>query len=431
METMSAQMPYIIMLLSISVFHGISLSVLIRNCEGRRRMVAVMAAITIVISFLGGLLLVLLPSPVSTIYITAFMMLVLMGVFYCFLNTGSPLVERLFIYITYVAVFMLLVGLANCLAAMFFPMHAGIAQFLIRTFFSVLLVILLKLFLKDRLYSLVDGLCGQAVEITVFSWMLGLFILAYVIFSLFFISDPVKKFAVLCVLSLVIFSVFMLALRIVRLAEHKIAMERVLGRQRILEGELEAEKDFFEKARAIRHDQRHHDRIVLEYLESGQIGEAKRYLGAKEDALHADRFMSWCGNPLLDAQLRIAWRSCRQKGIDLDIDVQIPKKPLLNDIDFVSVVGNLVENAIEAASKSASPRIYICSNVSDGYLVMEIENTFSSKVEWGKGMLETTKKEGGIGLRSFKRILARHKGVLQQEVSGNNFISRVIMPVEN
>lgn len=278
--------------------------------------------------------------------------------------------------------------------------------------FSVLLVILLKLFLKDRLYSLVDGLCGQAVEITVFSWMLGLFILAYVIFSLFFISDPVKKFAVLCVLSLVIFSVFMLALRIVRLAEHKIAMERVLGRQRILEGELEAEKDFFEIARAIRHDQRHHDRIVLEYLESGQIGEAKRYLGAKEDALHADRFMSWCGNPLLDAQLRIAWRSCRQKGIDLDIDVQIPKKPLLNDIDFVSVVGNLVENAIEAASKSASPRIYICSNVSDGYLVMEIENTFSSKVEWGKGMLETTKKEGGIGLRSVKRILARHKGVL-------------------
>lgn len=325
MEILSDRVLYVIMLLSTSICHGISLSVLIRNDEGKKSMVPVMAVMTIMLSLLGGLFFILVPSLISKIYYTAFMMLVVMGVFFCFCNTGSSLVERLFIYITYVAVFMLLVGFANCVAAIFFPEYLNMAQIMIRTVFSILLVILLKFFLKDRLYSLVDGLCGQGAEITAFSWMLGLFILVYVIFSVIFISDPGRKLAVLCVLSLVIVSVFSLALRIVRLAERKIEMERILSRQKILEGELEAEKVFVAKAKAIRHDQRHHDRIVLEYLEAGQIGEAKRYLGAKEDMMHADRFMSWCGNPLLDAQLRIAWRSCDLKGIDFSIDVQIPK----------------------------------------------------------------------------------------------------------
>lgn len=431
MEILSDRVLYVIMLLSTSICHGISLSVLIRNDEGKKSMVPVMAVMTIMLSLLGGLFFILVPSLISKIYYTAFMMLVVMGVFFCFCNTGSSLVERLFIYITYVAVFMLLVGFANCVAAIFFPEYLNMAQIMIRTVFSILLVVLLKFFLKDRLYSLVDGLCGQGAEITAFSWMLGLFILVYVIFSVIFISDPGRKLAVLCVLSLVIVSVFSLALRIVRLAERKIEMERILSRQKILEGELEAEKVFVAKAKAIRHDQRHHDRIVLEYLEAGQIGEAKRYLGAKEDMMHADRFMSWCGNPLLDAQLRIAWRSCDLKGIDFSIDVQIPKKPSLNDTDFVSVVGNLVENAIEAASKCVHPRISIRSRVSDAQLVMEIENTFPGKVKWGRGGLETTKDGGGIGLSSVRHILSRHGGILHQEVSGNIFVSRVMMPVED
>ncbi len=428
---MSEQTLYIARLLSSAISHGLTLAILIRNDERKKNMAPVMAIMTVLISLLGGVIFVLIPSPTSQIYFTAFMMLVVMGVFFCLFCTGSPLVERLFIYIIYVAVFMLFVGFANCIAAILFPEHLDTAQIVIRSMFTVLLIILLKLFLKDELYSLVDGLCGQGVEITVFSWILGIFILVYVIFSALFIPDPGKKFIILCVLSLVIAAIFSLTIRIVRLSDRKIEMERVLSRQRILEGELEAEKNFVEKAKALRHDQRHHDRMVLEFLEAGRVDEAKKYLGALDESMHSERLMSWCANPLLDAQLRIAWRSCNLKGIDFKIDVQLPKKPSLNDIDFVSVVGNLLENAIEAASKCDSPSVCIYSKVSNGRLLMEIKNTFSGNVKWSSGRLETTKDGGGIGLKSVKHILSRHKGLLQQETEGNVFISRVILPLED
>lgn len=428
---MSEQTLYIARLLSSAISHGLTLAILIRNDERKKNMAPVMAIMTVLISLLGGVIFVLIPSPTSQIYFTAFMMLVVMGVFFCLFCTGSPLVERMFIYIIYVAVFMLFVGFANCIAAIFFPGNLDMAQIVIRSSLTIILIILLKLFLKDRLYSLVDGLCGQGVEITVFSWILGIFILVYVIFSALFIPDPGKKLVVLCVLSLVIAAIFSLTIRIVRLADRKIEMERVLSRQRILEGELESEKNFVEKAKALRHDQRHHDRMILEFLEAGRVDEAKKYLGALDESMHSERLMSWCGNPLLDAQLRIAWRSCSMKGIDFKIDVQLPKKTSLNDIDFVSVVGNLLENAIEAASKCDSPSVLIYSKVSNGRLLMEIRNTFSGDVKWSSGRLETTKDGGGIGLKSVKHILSRHKGLLKQETEGKVFISRVILPIED
>lgn len=426
---MSEQTLYIVRLLSSAISHGLTLAILIRSDERKKNMAPVMAVMTVLISLLGGVIFTLISSSTSQIYFTAFMMLIVMGIFFCLFSTGSSLVERLFIYIIYVAVFMLFVGFANCIAAILFPKHLDTAQIVIRLLFSILLIILLKLFLKDKLYSLVDGLCGQGVEITVFSWILGIFILVYVIFSALFIPDPGRKFIILCVLSLVVAAIFSLTIRIVRLADRKIEMERVLSRQRILEGELESERSFVEKAKALRHDQRHHDRMVLEFLEAGRVEEAKRYLGALDESMHAERLMSWCGNPLLDAQLRIAWRSCRLKGIDFKIVVNLPRKNYLNDIDFVSVVGNLLENAIEAASKCDSPYVSIYSTVSNGRLLMEIKNTFSGDVKWIGGNLETTKDGGGIGLRSVRNILSRHKGLLRQETEGNTFISRVILPI--
>lgn len=422
---------YLFMVLSASVFHGITLTVLIRTDEEKGNKAAMMAVMSVLVSLVGILIIILLPTLATKVYAVAFMMLFVMGAFFCILNNGFPLVSRLFIYIMYVAVFMLFVGFANCIAAMIFPNHIEVSQVVIRCIFSVLLILLLKLGLRERLFKLIDDLGSQGIEVTVFSWMLGLFTLAYVIFSALFIPEPGKKIVVLCILTMDIVSIFSLVLLIIRLTERKIEVERSLNRQKILEGELEAEKHFVEKAKAIRHDQRHHDRIILEYLEAGRIDEAKRYLGALDDSMKTDRLISWCGNPLFDAQLRIAWRSCLLSGIEFNTDVELPKNPALDDIDFVSVLGNLLENAIEAALKSTSPSISFYSRISDDKLLMEIKNTFVGTVKWSDDKPESTKEGGGVGLESVRYILSRHRGLLKQEVSGNFFVSRVILPMAN
>ena len=405
----------------VSITHGITLSILVRGDRRSRRMVAAaMMLLTVLISIFGIMIVLITPSAVAHISSTAFMMLVVMGVIFCFISSGSSMVERLFVYIMYVAVFMLAVGYSSLVSTIFFREHAQLATLVIRTVFSIILIILLKVSLRDRLYRLVDGLSVHGVEITMFSWLTGLSVLEYSIFQYFFVDNLVVNACVLAILTLMVVSIFLIANRIVQLTAREVEMEKAMGRQRLLESELEAEKLFVERARAIRHDQRHHDRMVLEYLNAGDIEKACRYLGAHDESVMSESLASWCSDPLVDAQIRIAWRSCASHGIAFSAEIKLPDSLGVDGIDFVSVMGNLLENAIEAASGTESPSVSIISRTANGKLLLEIRNSYS-----GSGRLEE-----GTGLESVRRILSRYDGLLMQESSDGFFISRVIMPMK-
>ena len=405
----------------VSIVHGISLSILVCGGKRRRAVTAVIMALLVLFMAAAGTIIVFIaPSAITHISWTAYMMLFAMGIVFCCLSTGSALTERLFVYIMYVAVFMLAVGYSSLVSTIFFREHAQLATLVIRTVFSIILIILLKVSLRDRLYRLVDGLSVHGVEITMFSWLIGLSVLEYSIFQYFFVDNLVVNACVLAILTLMVVSIFLIANRIVQLTAREVEMEKVMGRQRLLESELEAEKLFVERARAIRHDQRHHDRMVLEYLNAGDIEKACRYLGAHDESVMSESLASWCSDPLVDAQIRIAWRSCASHGIAFSAEIKLPDSLGVDGIDFVSVMGNLLENAIEAASGTESPSVSIISRTANGKLLLEIRNSYS-----GSGRLEE-----GTGLESVRRILSRYDGLLMQESSDGFFISRVIMPMK-
>ena len=418
---------YIVRIVFVSIVHGITLSILARGERHSRRVVAAaMAGLTLAIAIIGSVFVLIAPSGLEHVSWTAYMMLLVMGCVFCFVSSGSALTERLFVYIMYVAVFMLSVGYAGIISKAFFREDAELAQLVIRTAFSVVFIILLKVSLRDRLYRLVDGLSVHGMEITMFSWLTGLCVLAYAIFSFFFVDDMLMNAIVLALLTLMVISIFAIANTIVQLTSRELEMERATGRQRLLESELEAERVFVERAKAIRHDQRHHDRIILEYLNSGDISRAKEYLGSHDCSLASEALESWCQNPLLDAQLRIAKRYCLRNDIEFSVDVNLPGALDLNEIDFVSVIANLLENAIEAAVSSYKPYVSISLRRANNRMLLEIRNTFSSQQGARKN-----KESSGEGLPSVRMILERNEGLLQQVVDGNVFISRVILPVKD
>ena len=411
----------VIRVVAVSIVHGITLSILVRGDRRSRRMVAAsMMLLTFLISVFGIMIILITPSAFAHISRTAFMMLIVMGLIFCFVSSGSSMTERLFVYIMYVAVFMLAVGYSSLVSTIFFKAHAQLATLVIRTVISIIMIILLKVSLRDRLYRLVDGLSVHGVEITMFSWLIGLSVLEYSILSYFFVDNLAVNACVLVLLTLMVISIFAIAHRIVQLTAREVEMEKAIGRQRLLESELEAEKVFVERARAIRHDQRHHDRMVLEYLNSGDIEKARRYLGAHDESVESESLASWCSDPLVDAQIRIAWRSCASRGIAFSADIQLPDSLGVDGIDFVSVMGNLLENAIEAAYGADSPSVSIISRTANGKLLLEIRNAFSG----------TFMPEEGTGLVSVRRILSRCEGLLMQENSCGTFISRVIIPMK-
>lgn len=407
---------------TVSIAHCITLYILI-NCDRKRKKVAAIALVLLLLFMAasGTAIIAAAPSTFALVSRTAYMMLFAMGIVFCLLSTRSSLTERLFVYIMYVAVFMLSVGYANMLATLFFPSHLAAAQLAIRTAISAVVIVLLKAFLRDSLYRFIDGLSIHGVAVTMFSWIIGLCVLEYAIFAYFFVDSIGLNAVILVILTLLIISVFAIAHRIVQLTEREIEAEKAEGRQRLLESELEAERSFVETAKAIRHDQRHHDRVVLEYLNEGKIEEAKRYLGAHDEAVVSESLASWCSNPLLNAQLRVAWRAAAAHGIAFTADIELPEDIGISDIDFVSVVGNLIENAMQAATDTTSPSVTIEARALNGKLLLEILNSYD----------ESRMKAEGTGLESVRRILSRYEGMMITEPHDGLYASRVIIPLTN
>ena len=417
----SNELFYIVRVVCTSITHGMILSVLVRNGKHSRKITnAFMVLLTLIISVFGSIIVLKVPSVEANTTLTAYMMLVVMGVIFCSISTGSALTERLFVYIMYVAVFMLTVGYANLIVSIFFEGNREQMQLVVRTVLSIILYILLKLFLRDSLYDLVDGLSIHGLAITMFSWLTALCVLEYSIFSFFAVDNLLMNFVVQTLLTLMIISIFAIASRIVQLTERELEAERIEGRQRLLESELEAERTFVDKAKEIRHDQRHHDRIVLEYIDEGNIEEARRYLGAHEESVETDRLQSWCSNQLVDAQLRIAARCCASRSIAFSADIRLFDNLGIDDIDFVSVMGNLLENAIQATEGSDSPSVTVSSRMLGDKLLLEIKNSVSGRISLSDG----------TGLGSVKRILLHYDGLIQQNSVDGFVMSRIIIPVK-
>ena len=94
------------------------------------------------------------------------------------------------------------------------------------------------------------------------------------------------------------------------------------------------------------------------------------------------------------------------------------------------VLGNLLENAIEAAQQTEEKMLHAVVEFQKGILKIEIVNSFS-----GEYTLKTTKNQGhhGLGLQSVRKAVEKHQGVMEVWAEGEQFHVKIMMylPEEN
>ena len=109
---------------------------------------------------------------------------------------------------------------------------------------------------------------------------------------------------------------------------------------------------------------------------------------------------------------------CNLLSIDFNFDVRLSNLKILDDFDLVTIVGNLMDNAVEAAEKSADKTITLETDYRNSYEILIITN--SSDVPpafWGESLV-TSKKDKrvhGIGVKSVKKSLKNYSGGLDCE----------------
>ena len=184
-----------------------------------------------------------------------------------------------------------------------------------------------------------------------------------------------------------------------------------------------------ETIRAMRHDIRHHLNQLAVLLDDGKAVLAKDYITRLTDSALAASPLSFCDAYSVDVLLRFYDAKAREQQIPFTVNVRLPTNPGIPEEDLCVILGNLLENGLEA-SRSVPPvsrQLTVTVNLERQALAIEVENTYTGeRFPEGDGF-RSTKGSGqhGIGLLSVRQTVEKYGGsVWIQTAPGEDGIHR-------
>jgi signal transduction histidine kinase len=213
--------------------------------------------------------------------------------------------------------------------------------------------------------------------------------------------------------------------------EHTLREEKLRSdaRQELLQSDLASQEAFINLTRQSRHDMRHHNALLVDYLERGDIEGAKQYLLQHDAHITEVTLKQYCKNPVANAVLRRYARRAENGGISFRSEANIPEVLPFTAPETGELFSNLLENACEACEKVKNKAFITLTVQTDSdSLQLELRNSVAVRIIFSeKGLPLTTKAGGGAGTRSTANVVKKYGGMLCFSQEGDVFITRIIL----
>ena len=186
------------------------------------------------------------------------------------------------------------------------------------------------------------------------------------------------------------------------------------------------------KIRGLQHDMKHH--IIQLELMAKQNGQSdiEEYLQNMADFMSNPEEVVHTGNLDIDSVLNYMISKAKQVLKEVNVKVNIPSD-IASHFNINVIIGNLLENAIEAAVNTENKILDIDIHYKQGVLYLDISNSYSNKVTVKEHRFLTSKEDDhkhGIGLYNVKKMVEEHNGVLQFCYDENMFRVKIMMYAE-
>lgn len=230
--------------------------------------------------------------------------------------------------------------------------------------------------------------------------------------------------------SLVFLSILYLVFRIFRLVYMQNMILQKLNDQLVYATQKEKSD---ETLRSFRHDFKNHSLVLNAMLESGNMTGAKAYLTDLTEEINGVMPKFSTGNEVVNSLLSIKSSAAAKDNIKISIEGSIPPQGIAPK-DMCIIVGNLLDNAIEACRKlpkTVDRRITIQTGMEGNLLFISIRNPSSgSGTISADGLPKTTKSNSrvhGIGLKNVREIAKKYNGKLNVSTENSYFNADVLL----
>ena len=184
-----------------------------------------------------------------------------------------------------------------------------------------------------------------------------------------------------------------------------------------------------------RHDLRHQLAVIRHYSVDGQNEKITEYIDSFLTAIPTEQSMTYCENQAVNAVL-IYYISMAKNihNIDTSIQLSIPNNlKNVKDSDLCIIIGNLIENAIEACSRmdeTEKKYIKLKSRIQYDTLTITLDNSFNGIYKKENDVFMSSKRdEPGIGISSIANVVEKYNGGCRFEGKDNEFMSSVYIKI--
>jgi len=213
----------------------------------------------------------------------------------------------------------------------------------------------------------------------------------------------------------------------------KIENELLQGENHYLRKQYEELKGVQDRFRIMRHEMKNEYAVELEYLKRKQYDELERHYLRKADAYPGKRRFTDTGNMGLDAALGSRLKRADQEKIRIELDNRIRGRIAVEDWDMSMLLGNLIDNSMEAVRELEAKDRWIRIRIStDGTaFFLEVSNPYGeSRKKDGRGNYLTGKQDKllhGLGLFQVKRIARKYGGRAAFSDEAEVFCTKVLL----
>lgn len=199
----------------------------------------------------------------------------------------------------------------------------------------------------------------------------------------------------------------------------------------LIEKQVREIQNMYRQVRGWRHDYRNHIQNMKIQLASGNYEKLDSYLNELADDLNTVDTVIKTGNVMADAILNSKLSVAEKLNISLSVKANIPDEIPLSDVELCAVMGNLLDNAVEACAKLPESerfmRVYI--GCLKNQLYLSVQNSAGEIKKSGGAYLSTKEGEHGYGIFRIDRVAKKYGGYVNRQNEEGVFATEIMVPL--
>lgn len=138
-------------------------------------------------------------------------------------------------------------------------------------------------------------------------------------------------------------------------------------------------------------------------------------------------------NVIVNAILNTKYQEADAKGIVFVFRVNDLSKLRMDDEDIVTILSNLLNNAIEACEECSDKKVIKLKLVNeDNMIIISVKNTFAHSICYADGEIKSSKlvktEEHGVGIKNIVRVIEKYNGSYIIKDNNEEFYFSIIIP---